>query len=337
MPLRFHKVRATTSRQSLDLDLSFEDGVIVGITGSNGAGKSELLRLVAGELGSDSGTIDGFEGAGLASASLDSADPAAVRASLDGVLESGSQAVLVGPCLALTDSEYQTRTLRRFDELRRRGSIVLVVSHDLALLERHCDEVVVLEEGRVQDRGDPRLVVEAYRNRLIAKQRDEAPAAEVRPVSRHGDGRARVATVQILGADQQPTNLVRSGEDIQVHVRLVFQEHVDAPVVGVLIRSRVGINVYGTNTELEKTDIGPCSPGDEVELRFAFKCDLCAEQYTLTVASHDPDGTAHDWLEEAIVFTVSDSRYTTGVANLHAQVEVLRPKRLPQSPGRGER
>jgi len=28
----------------------------------------------------------------------------------------------------------------------------------------------------------------------------------------------------------------------------------------------------------------------------------------------------HDWLEDAVAFSVSDSRYTAGVANLRAQV-----------------
>jgi lipopolysaccharide transport system ATP-binding protein len=40
------------------------------------------------------------------------------------------------------------------------------------------------------------------------------------------------------------------------------------------------------------------------------------------VASHDPDGTRHDWLEEAMSISVADSRYTAGVANLRAQVAV---------------
>ena len=47
---------------------------------------------------------------------------------------------------------------------------------------------------------------------------------------------------------------------------------------------------------------------------------LCPEEYTLTVASHDPDGVWHDWLEDAVSFAVSDDRYTAGVANLRAQV-----------------
>ena len=53
---------------------------------------------------------------------------------------------------------------------------------------------------------------------------------------------------------------------------------------------------------------------------FSFRCELCPQEYTLTVASHDPDGVWHDWLEDAVAFSVSDHRYTAGVANLRATV-----------------
>jgi lipopolysaccharide transport system ATP-binding protein len=59
-------------------------------------------------------------------------------------------------------------------------------------------------------------------------------------------------------------------------------------------------------------------------VEFAFRCELCAEHYTLTVASHDPDGVWHEWLEDAVAFSVADDRYTAGVANLRATVRVLR-------------
>jgi lipopolysaccharide transport system ATP-binding protein len=91
-----------------------------------------------------------------------------------------------------------------------------------------------------------------------------------------------------------------------------------------LIRSRVGLNVYGTNTELERVKVGPCAAGETLAVRFAFRCELCPQEYTLTVASHDPDGVWHDWLEDAVAFAVTDTRYTAGVANLRATATVER-------------
>jgi lipopolysaccharide transport system ATP-binding protein len=73
---------------------------------------------------------------------------------------------------------------------------------------------------------------------------------------------------------------------------------------------------------LEKLRLGPCGAGDTLEVAFGFRCELCPQEYTLTVASHDPDGVWHDWLEDALAFSVSDSRYTAGVANLRATASV---------------
>jgi hypothetical protein len=42
------------------------------------------------------------------------------------------------------------------------------------------------------------------------------------------------------------------------------------------------------------------------------------------MASHDPDGTAHDWLDDAVA--VADNRYTAGVANLRAKIKVEEAK-----------
>jgi hypothetical protein len=92
--------------------------------------------------------------------------------------------------------------------------------------------------------------------------------------------------------------------------------------VGIMIRTRVGFEVFGTNTELERVALGPVKAGESRRVRFEFRCDLCAQDYTLTAASHDPDGVWHDWMEDALAFTVVDSRFTAGVANLRARVTV---------------
>jgi hypothetical protein len=148
----------------------------------------------------------------------------------------------------------------------------------------------------------------------------ESVSAPIAPRLRRGDGRAEVAKLELLGESGQPAAVLRSGELAAMRVTVRFQANVADPVVGLMIRSRAGMNVYGTNTELEGLRLGPCAAGDVIELSFAFRCELCAGEYTLTVASHDPDGVWHDWLEDAVAFAVADSRYTAGVANLRATV-----------------
>ena len=137
---------------------------------------------------------------------------------------------------------------------------------------------------------------------------------------RRGDGRAELLSLETFGASRQPAMVWQSGQEVTVRVTARYREPVDDPVIGIMIRTRIGLEVYGTNTELEKLKLGPCAAGSTLRVDFRFSCGLCPGEYTLTAASHDPDGAAHDWIEDALAFVVTDSRYTAGVANLRAEV-----------------
>src|SRR5208283_4245480 len=130
-----------------------------------------------------------------------------------------------------------------------------------------------------------------------------------------------VLSVQILHAGGEATTVVVGGEAITVRVRSRFHQAKSDPMVGILIRTRIGMDVYGTNTRLERVRLGDFQPGDELEVDFAVECWLTPQQYTLTVATQNADGTSHDWLDDAVAFDVVDTRAAAGVANLRAHVQ----------------
>ena len=181
--------------------------------------------------------------------------------------------------------------------LRRAGATVFVTAPEEAFLLAQCDEVWRLKEGEVAWRGAPREALS--------------------PTIRRGDGRARITAIETRPVWQ-------SGETATIVVAVKFETDIEDPVIGILIRTWVGVEVYGTNTELEKVKLGPCAAGETLRVTFTFRCGLCPQQYTVTAASHDPDGVWHDWMEEAVSFSVTDTRYTAGVVNLRASVSVER-------------
>jgi len=289
------------------------DGAVIGIVGENGAGKGALLRLAAGLEQPASGEVRARGVRRL----LGPADP------LD--LESG-QLLLLDHALARQDAVARARAAGALERLRRAGSIVLLVSHEEELLAQLCDEVWWLDQGRLAARGDPREVLTMYRRHVARRLRawGAAKPAPLAPSLRRGDGRARLLALETLDAGGEPTQVWQSGEPVAVRVTVRFERPVADPVVGIMIRTRIGFEVYGTNTELEGLSLGPCQAADTLQVTFAFRCDLCPREYTLTAASHDPDGVWHDWLEDALAFSVVDARHTAGVANLRAQVSVER-------------
>jgi len=230
--------------------------------------------------------------------------------------------------LATQDAVVRARTLTGLDRLRRAGTTVLLASHESALLELLCDEVWWLDAGAMAAKGDPKETLKKYRRHVADRVHAWGETMPVRmaPAFRRGDGRAEIRSIETLGADGQPTIVWKSGERVGVRATVSFQEAVENPVLGLLIRTQIGFEVYGTNTELEQVAVGPRKPDDLVTVTFSFLCDLCPQAYTITMASHDPDGTAHDWMDDAVAITVTDERYTAGVANLRAKVKVEKPE-----------
>ena len=307
MALRFLGVN---SPPLVDIEAAAPDGVVIGVIGENGSGKSRLLRVAAGEEKPASGTVERSGAARL----LGPAD------ALD--LSAGSAVVLLDQALSRLDALERERAAIQIDHLRRAGVTLLLVSHEEELLRRLADEIWWLRQGRLAGRGDPQEMLALYRKHIAERVRawGEQARAPLSPRMRGGDGRAEVLGVEMIGEDGRPTAVWRSGELAVVKVRVRFREAVADPVIGMMIRTAIGLNVYGTNTELERLQLGPRAARDTIEITFAFRAELCPNEYTLTVASHDPDGVWHDWLEDAVAFAVTDERYTAGVANLRARV-----------------
>jgi len=225
--------------------------------------------------------------------------------------------------LSRADAVTKSRAVARLVELRRAGATIALVSHDEALLESCADEIWWICGGAVIARGDPSDVLARYRRHVAEALRvsGENQLPRLSPTMRSGDGRAALEQVELLGEQGNPATVFRSGETVAIRVTVRFAAGVADPVVGIMIRTRIGLNVYGTNTELELLKLGPVETGDRVRVSYRLRCDLCPGEYTVTAASHDPDGVWHDWMEDAVAFSVTDSRYTAGVANLKARVE----------------
>ncbi len=272
-------------------------GAIIWVIGEKSSGVTELLKRACGILKPEEGEVV--------------AAPERRFVALGDTLNLAPAAVVaLDQALATQDAIVRARTLTGLDRLRRAGTTVLLASHEDRLLETLCDEVWWLEAGYLAAKGDPRETLRKYRRAVSEKIRawGETIPPRLAPSYRRGDGRAAVRSIETLSSAGRPP--------------IVWQSGVQDPVLGILIRTQIGFEVYGTNTQLEGAPIGPRAAGDTVTLTISFLCDLCPHPYTLTVASHDPDGTAHDWLEDAVAFTVTDERYTAGVANLRAKVVV---------------
>ena len=245
-----------------------------------------------------------------------------VRLAFSTAIHVDPEILIVDEALAVGDAVFANRCVRKFQELRERKITVLFVSHDLGLVKQLSDRAILLLNGRIAAQGAPNDVINRYIGLVLAKEESKNKKDDrIHASFRHGDGSSEILGVQILNARGEASTAVTGGEPITVRVRSRFHQATSDPMVGILIRTRIGMDVYGTNTRLERVRLGDFQPGDELEVDFGVECWLTPQQYTLTVATQNADGTSHDWLDDAVAFDVVDTRAAAGVANLRAQVQ----------------
>jgi lipopolysaccharide transport system ATP-binding protein len=73
-----------------------------------------------------------------------------------------SEVVLIDEALAVGDEEFRERCVQRLAEMARAGTTVVLVSHDMDIVGRLCDRVLILEGGQLRAFGDVRVEVPAY-------------------------------------------------------------------------------------------------------------------------------------------------------------------------------
>ncbi len=285
------------------------DGALIGVIGEDSPGLGTLLRLAAGIEKPAAGEVD-------------SPEPRRLIGIADTLNLTSIKTLCLEHALAPRDALVRAGMRVELERLRRGGAAILFLSHEQDLLRELSDEIWWIHQGCLAAKGDAREVLAAYNRHMSERLRQWAAtvAQPLAPSMRRGDGRAEIVSLETLDSDARPTIVWTNGDMASVCVRVRFAASVDDPVVGIMIRTRIGFEVFGTNTELEGLSLGPVAAGETRTVVFSFQCNLCPQEYTLTAASHDPDGIWHDWMEDALAFSVAAPRFTAGVADLRATV-----------------
>jgi ABC-type polysaccharide/polyol phosphate transport system ATPase subunit len=244
-----------------------------------------------------------------------------VRLAFATAIHVNPEILIVDEALAVGDAVFANRCIRKFEELKEKRTTILFVSHDLGLVKQLSHRAIFLLNGRIEAAGEPSHVINRYIGMVLEKQKiPERPETKLPASFRHGDGSSEILEVSLLDEQGRHRGVVMSGQILNVRVRTRFRSDRKDPMVGILIRTRIGMDVYGTNSRLEQIKLGDFHAGEELTIDFSFACWLTPQQYTLTVATQDADGSSHDWLDDVIAFEVAGQRQAAGVADLQAKI-----------------
>lgn len=220
--LGFGKKKRYTEFQALK-DVSFDvyRGETVGIIGTNGSGKSTILKIITGLLTPTAGSVTvngrisallelgaGFNGEyngieniylngtmiGFSEKEIDErlddiikfadigdfinqpvktySSGMFVRLAFALAINVDPEILIVDEALSVGDVFFQSKCYRRMEEIRKKGTTILMVTHDMGSIIKYCDKVVLLHKGEFISEGPAGKVVDMYKKILAGKLDD---------------------------------------------------------------------------------------------------------------------------------------------------------------------
>lgn len=85
-----------------------------------------------------------------------------VRLAFSIAIRANSDILVLDEVLAVGDEAFQRKCFSHFDRLKRENKTVILVTHDMAAVERFCNRAMLIDDGVTKLEGKPHMVAAAY-------------------------------------------------------------------------------------------------------------------------------------------------------------------------------
>ncbi len=388
-----------------NISFQVKKGETVGIIGTNGSGKSTILKIITGVLTPTTGNVrvsgvisallelgagfnmdyTGIENVymngtmmGFTRSQMDEKLPEIlefadigdfvyqpvktyssgmfVRLAFALAINVEPEILIVDEALSVGDVFFQSKCYRRMEEIRKQGTTILMVTHDMGSVIKYCDRVVLLNKGHYVAEGPAGKMVDLYK-KILANQMDalEEELAEMNDFSggmdgqevlsedknqglmkdkisvnpnrtEYGNGKAEIYDLGLFDERGNLTNLLLKGEYFEIKERIRFFDTIQAPIFTYTIKDKKGADLTGTNTMFEGADVKPVGQGDEYEVTFRQKMTLQGGEYLLSMSCtgfEQGEHTVYHRLYDIASITVISNKNTVGVYDMESEVETV--------------
>jgi ABC-type polysaccharide/polyol phosphate transport system ATPase subunit len=192
------------------------------------------------------------------------------------------EVLLVDEALSVGDETFQRKCLHTIKEFQKRGMTILIVSHDLLLIERFCDGAALLNQGRLVAAGDPEDVIAKYHGLGVGR---EIPGAG----QRWGTGQAEITQVELLQDGKIVDGAVRTREPLTLRLHYKTTEPIERPAFGIAIyREDNSVLVTGPNSRASGLAIDRIEGEGTVDYGID-RLPLLPGRYLLSASIYDHD------------------------------------------------
>jgi lipopolysaccharide transport system ATP-binding protein len=240
--------------------------------------------------------------------------------------------LIVDEALSVGDAYFQHKCFERIRQFQKKGTSLLIVSHDRGAVQTLCSRALLLERGRLIKDGNPEEVMDFY-NALIA-EKESATVRTSRSIDGRvqtisGTGEAVVEEIALRDASGRNLEFVGVGQAVTLYVRVRAISDIRRLVLGYMIKDRLGQVVFGTNTHHTGQAQEGVLGGQVLEYEVNFSMDLGPGSYSVSTALVSSDTHLvdnYEWRDLALVFNVHNLEQPVfiGTAWMNPEIKAVR-------------
>jgi ABC-2 type transport system ATP-binding protein len=240
-----------------------------------------------------------------------------VRFAFAVMVQADADIMLIDEVLAVGDAAFAQKCMDVFRERRQAGKTLVLVTHDMPMVQSLCDRAMLLEEGEIRFLGEPEDTALRYYRMNFAgrvleardKASEELPTVEIN---------ARTVQARLRGLDGEPAENVEEGVPIDVDIVLEAARELERPIFVVQVRNEDGVLVFGFNRTLDEVVAG----GRRVRLAGRIENRLLPGRYHLDVYVRQGDGPGATVQGlRVLAFVVYGTSARAGIIALQTDVE----------------
>ena len=257
--------------------------------------------------------------------------------------------LIVDEALSVGDIFFQSKCYRRMDELKKNGTTILMVTHDLGAVIRYCDRTMVLNSGVKIAEGNPHEMIDLYKKILAGQDvldesdhniNDKNEKIDVVDINNskwkdemninknaniYGDEKAEIIDFGIFDQKNKLTSVIMKGENFYIKEKIKIKQEINNPIFTYTIKDKRGAEITGTNTMFENVDTKKASPGDVYIVSFKQFMNLQGGEYLISMSCtsfEENEFKVHFRMYDIISIVVISNKNTVGVFDMCSSVEL---------------
>lgn len=224
--------------------------------------------------------------------------------------------LLVDEILSVGDAEFQSKSIRKMQEIMNRGVSIVFVSHNMDAVRRVCNKVIILNHGKLIDRGEPEKMILKYEKDMFLSEHEDLEDLNKiaqNKIQRRGTGEAKITKVDILDKDGRAKTIFKMGEKIVIQINYFASQRIHRPIFLVGISDSNG--TYCVEADSEKDGFNPDFVSGKGCVKIVFdNFNLASGTYMVSVALRYKGALDYvDILKHALRFYIEGSHHMKGL------------------------